>query len=185
MPFPWHFSAMVGMQDYKDPLFVEQERDKIAQEIVRAFKPELAKMPSQSLYSQFLKKIGLYTGPYADTPESNLERFVRIAEQTHDVVGPRMNFTTDGSKSVYVPGMAKHAFNAGAARMNASLEGWTPEYKQAYQANAKSLEEMAQSVSEAILRKDLNGALTAVYGREWADYRPKSDPKDKSDFDQK
>ena len=84
-----------------------------------------------------------------------------------------------------MPGIAKHAFNAGAAEINAPLGNWTAEYKRLYQQNAKSLELAALSVSEAILKKDLNGALTAIYGREWADYKPQSDLSDDKKFDQK
>jgi hypothetical protein len=172
-------------QDYTNPLFVEQERDKIAHEVVRAFKPQLAVLESQSLYAHFLRDRGLYAGPYKDTPEDHMDKFQRVAENTGDQTGPRFNLTLDGSKSVFMPGMCKHAFNASAAELNAPIAGWTDDYKKSYQQAAKNLEQAAWSASEATLRKDLNGALTALYGREWTDYKPKSGMDDKRDFDQK
>lgn len=165
-------------QDHTDPLFVEQEREKIELELVRAFKPQLATMHSSSVYCRFLKYQGLYAGPYADTSEDRHKKFARTAEVTHDGIGPgpSMNFMLDGSQSVFIPGLCKHAFNAGAAELNGAIGNWSEEYKRAYQGSASALADMAQSVSEAILRNDLNGALTAIYGRKWANYKLKSGP---------
>ncbi len=141
-------------QDYTDPLFIEQERDKVVQEIVRAFSDDLSAVSSDSIYAKFLRHVGVYTGPYQDTPASQKEKFARISEQTFAERGPRFNTTIDGSKSVFVPGMCKHAFNAGAADLNGAIAGSDADYISQYKGGAKALETMAWSVSEAILHKD-------------------------------
>ena len=164
-------------QNYANPLFIEEERDKIVQEMVRGFKPYLATIPSNSIYAHFLRDEGLYAGPYKNTSADVRAKFARVADATGDQPGPRFNLTLDGSPSVYIPGMCKHAFNAGAADVNARLGGWNADDLKNYKSGAKRLEQMAWSVSEAVLAQDLNGALTAVYGRKWTEYTPSDDHK--------
>ncbi|PZQ43493.1 MAG: hypothetical protein DI551_12070, partial [Micavibrio aeruginosavorus] len=149
-------------QDYTNPDYFNQERDKIAMEVVNAFKPQLERMFSDCKFAYFLYSRGLYTGPYADTPEERLEHFKKVAEQTGANYGPRYTASLDGVPKVFVPGMAKHAWNAGAVDQNARRGGWSQEFADEYKGGAKKLERMAWAVSQAIDGRNLNHALTLV-----------------------
>lgn len=162
------------LQDYNDYLFVEQERDKIALEVVSAFKPQLARLPSDSRYSQFLRSRGLYVGPYSDTPEDQREKFARVAQNTHAQVGPRYTAGLFGPV-VFVPGMLKHAWNSSAADINGAIAGMNSKDIKTYKENSHHLERTAWKVSAAIDSRDLNYALTAIYGDEWTGYDPRKD----------
>lgn len=161
-------------QNYDDPLFIEQERDKIALEVVSAFKSQLARFPYDSKFSLFLRSRGLYAGPYADSSEAQREKFSRVAENTHASSGPRYTAGVFGPK-VFVPGMAKHAFNSAAAEINGAIAGADPKDIQTYKENSHQLARMAWKVSAAIEGGNLNYALSAIYGSAWDEFDPHRD----------
>lgn len=161
-------------QDYNNPVFLEQERDKIAMEVVTAFRQQLERMPSTSRFCQFLKKQGLYIGPYVDTPEDQKERFARVAENT----GARSGYSLTAGlygPVVFVPGMLKHAWNSAASEINGAIAGMDRKEVDSFKSNSRDLERMAWKVSAAIDSRNLNYALSAIYGQEWEEYDPRND----------
>ena len=160
-------------QDYTNPLFVENERDKIAHEIVSGFRLVLELLPSNSKSCLFLREKGLYIGPYSDTPADKKDEFLKVAKSTHSPdAGPKLNVTIDGSISPHVPGMLKHAWNSGAARVNGQIAGQSNDEIERYEVAAKGLERTAWAVSRAIADGDLEAALEAVYGDEYKTFSP-------------
>lgn len=85
-------------------------------------------------------------------------------------------------KKAFVPGMAKHAFNGGAAGINGAIAGWDQSFISVYRENARSLERAARLASAAIENLDLKAALTAVYGEEWTNFDPKAASRPRRDI---